>query len=54
MDNSLLIQDSDSIFKIFLKKDLSSILNEVDYKIYWEGLVFVNGILSGEESVKFL
>lgn len=53
MDNSLLIQDSDSIFKIFLKKDLSSILNEVDYKIYWEGLVFVNGILSGEESVKF-
>lgn len=30
----------------------SSLWEDGDYRVYWEGLVFVNGVLSGSESIK--
>lgn len=36
---------------IFFKSNLPSVWHDSNYTIYWEGLVFINGILSGAESI---
>lgn len=37
---------------ILLEKELRSFWENNKYRVYWEGLIFIDGILSGEESVK--
>lgn len=37
---------------LLCKRGNSSTWEDDDYRVYWEGLLFINGVLSGEESIK--
>lgn len=53
MNNNILIKDFGRKTKVLLRRNLSSVCSDNNFTIYWEGLVFINGIKSGEDSVKF-
>lgn len=52
MQKSILIRDINNITTILLRSNCSSNWDSYDFTVHWEGLVFINGIKSGEESIK--